>query len=61
MRNYLLLRYTLKSFLFQVLRELSRLKYINVKQLSMIEHKITKRNLELINHTMHFDVINVKP
>jgi len=50
----------LKSFLFQVLRELKKLKYINVKQLSMIEHKIIKRNLEIMNHIQHFDVINVQ-
>jgi len=51
----------LKSFLFQILRELKRLKYINVKQLSTIEHKITKRNVEIMNIVKHFDVINIRP
>jgi len=50
----------LKSFLFQVLRELKRLRYINVKQLSMIEHKITKRNLEIEHIVDHFQFINVE-
>jgi len=62
MRNYLLLqRYTLKSFLFQILIELKKLRYINVEQHLMIEQKIIKRNLELVNHREHFDVINIYP
>jgi len=51
----------LKSVLFQVLRELRSLKYINVKQLSMIEQKVRKRNVEIRNIVKHFDVINIWP
>jgi len=51
----------LKSFLFQVLTELQRIRYINEKQLSMIEQKLTKRQLEIVNHREHFNVLHVHP
>jgi len=47
--------------LFQILTELTKLKYVNVKQHSMIEQKITKRNLEIVNHREHFNVLHVHP
>jgi len=49
----------LKSFLFQILKDLGRRIYINEKQLSMIKQKITKRQLEIVNLREHFDVIHV--
>jgi len=54
-------RYTLKSFLFQILTELKKLRYLNVKQHSMIEQKVTKQHLEIVNHREHFDVLHVHP
>jgi len=47
--------------LFQILTELKKLGYVNIKQHSMIAQKITKRNLELMNHREHFDFIRVRP
>jgi len=47
--------------LFQILTEMKKLKYINVKQHSMIEQKITKRNLECLKHREHFGVLHVHP
>jgi len=47
--------------LFQILTELKKLRDINVKQHSMIEQKITKRNLEIVKHREHFDVLHVHP
>jgi len=47
--------------LFQILTELKKLSYVNVKQHSMIEQKIRTRNLEIVNHREHFDVTYVHP
>jgi len=47
--------------LFQILFELKKVRYLNAKQLSMIEQKITKRKLEIANHRKRFDVIHVYP
>jgi len=44
-----------------LLLDLKKLRYVNEKQLSMIEQKITKRNLEIANHREHFDFIHVQP
>jgi len=44
-----------------MLSDLGRQRYVNEKQLSMIEQKITKRNLEIANHREHFDFIQVHP
>jgi len=32
---------------------------INIKQDSMIQHKLLKRKLEIENHVKHFQVMNV--
>jgi len=47
--------------LFQVLEEMKRLIYINAIQLSMIQDKLMRRNVEIKNHIKHFQVINVQP
>jgi len=39
--------YTFKQFLFQVLQEMKRLRYISAIQLLMIQDKLMKRNLEI--------------
>jgi len=44
--------------LFQILTELKKLEYINVKQYSMIEQKITKRNVDMVNQREDFDFIH---
>jgi len=44
-----------------MLLNLKRLRYINEKQLLMIQQKITKRKVEIVNHRDHFNFIHVHP
>jgi len=44
-----------------MLLDLGSQTYVNEKQFSMIEQKITKRNLEIANHKEHFDFIHGHP
>jgi len=43
--------------LFQILRKIEILTYINEKQLSIIQQKVLKRNLEIEKHEKHFQFI----
>jgi len=46
--------------LFQVSKEMEKLMYINAIQLSMIQDKLMRRNVEIENHIKHFQVLNVQ-
>jgi len=46
--------------LFQVLKEIKRLSYLNAEQRLMIQIKLIKRNIEIENHIKHFQVIDVQ-
>jgi len=47
--------------LFQILTELRKLRYVNVKHHSMIAQKIAHQNLKLVYLRERFDAIRVHP
>jgi len=42
------------------LEEMEKLRYINIKQVAMIQYKITTRNLEIKNHMKHFEFMIIQ-
>jgi len=45
--------------LFQILGKIEIVRYVNEKQLSMIQQKLLKRNLEIEKHEKYLQVMNI--
>jgi len=45
--------------LFQIFTKIETLRHINEEQLSMVQQKLLKRNLEIEKHEEHLRVMNV--
>jgi len=58
--SFIIIEIIFISDLFQIFKKVESLRYINEKQLSMIQHKLLEQNLEIEKHEKHFQVINTQ-